>query len=215
MTTGNHEPRTGDRSSSGRWRRRKEARPQEIVDAALGVFAERGYAATRMDDVAKRAGVTKGTLYLYFPNKEELFKAVIRGTLVKELMRITGIAGSAPVSIDSMIADFERLVETPVGALPKLVLGEAANFPEIARYYLDEVVGRGLEAIRGVLRREIDAGNFRKVDVEHAAYCVVAPLLLALMWKHSLAYVADRPLDIAKLCRAHLDLLRNGLAAAG
>jgi AcrR family transcriptional regulator len=199
-------------SPTTRWQRRKEARPQEILSAALSVFAERGYAATRLDDVARRAGVTKGTLYLYFPNKEELFKAVIRGTLVRELVRITSAAGAAsPASIDDMIADFERLADSPIGAIPKLVLGEATNFPEIARFYLDEVVARGLSAIRAMLQRGIEDGAFRAVDPEYAAYCVVAPLLLGVLWKHSLGQVAHDTLDIAALCRTHRDLLLNGL----
>jgi len=199
-------------SPAARWQRRKEARPAEILGAALAVFAERGYAATRLDDVARRAGVTKGTLYLYFPNKAELFKAVIRGTLVPELKRITAAAAEAsPVSIDHMIADFERLAQSPLGAIPKLVVSEAANFPEIARFYRDEVVARGVDAIRAMLRRGIDAGAFRAVDPEYAAYCVVAPLLLGVLWNHSLGQVADDPLDLAALCRTHRDLLLQGL----
>jgi AcrR family transcriptional regulator len=194
-----------------RWQRRKEARPQEILASALTVFAERGYAATRLDDVARRAGVTKGTLYLYFPNKEELFKAVIRDTLVPALAGIGEMDGEDPLA--TLLATFQRLADSPIGALPKLVLGEAANFPEIARFYFDEVVTRGLAAVRGMLRRQVRAGRFRNVDVDHAAYCVVAPLLLAMLWKHSLAPVADRPLDVAALCRAHHDLLLDGLRA--
>lgn len=197
--------------TSRRWQRRKEARPQEILAAALTVFAERGYAATRLDDVARRAGVTKGTVYLYFPNKEELFKAVIRDTLVPALADIGDMDGDDPLA--TLMTAFQRLADSPIGALPKLVLGEAANFPEIARFYLDEVVTRGLAAIRGMLRRQIRAGRFRAVDVDHAAYCVVAPLLLGVLWKHSLGQVADRPLDIAALCRTHHDLLLDGLRA--
>jgi AcrR family transcriptional regulator len=204
-----------DRPMAGKWRRRKDDRPQEIVAAALESFAERGYEATRLDDVARRAGVTKGTLYLYFPNKEELFKAVIRGTLIHELTRITETAADNPPSIESLIVEFQRLANTPIGAIPKLVLGEAANFPEIARFYLEEVVGRGLRAIRAMLQHGIDAGTFRPVDTEYAAYCVVAPLLLAMLWKHSLGTVADHPLDLAALCRAHHDLLLNGLRQRG
>jgi AcrR family transcriptional regulator len=195
-----------------KWQRRKEARPSEILAAALAQFAERGYAATRLDDVARRAGVTKGTLYLYFPNKEELFKAVIRDTLVPELIRLTTVSATpSAASIDGMIADFQRLAASPVGAIPKLVLGEAANFPEIARFYLDEVVGRGLQAIRAMLQRGVDAGTFRAIDTEFAAYCVIAPLLLAVLWTHSFGHVAERPLDIANLCNAHRDLLLHGL----
>jgi AcrR family transcriptional regulator len=198
----------------GRWQRRKEARPQEILAAALTVFAERGYAATRLDDVAKRAGVTKGTLYLYFPNKEQLFISVVRGTLLPELMRIGEEASalSALASIDAIIANFERLAASPIGAIPKLVLGEAGNFPEIARFYADEVAARGLGMIRALLQRGVDRGEFRAIDIEHAAYCVVAPLLLGVLWTHTLApHATAARLDIAALCRAHLDLMLNGL----
>ncbi len=194
-----------------KWRRRKEARPQEILAAALTTFVEHGYAATRLEDVARRAGVTKGTLYLYFPNKEELFKAVIRDTLVPTLASIGAMSGVDPIA--ALLATFQRLADTPVGALPKLVLGEAANFPEIAHFYLDEVVTPGLAAIRVMLRRQVRAGNFRKIDVNHAAYCVIGPLLLAMLWQHSLGPVAKRPLNVAALIRAHHDLLLNGLLA--
>ena len=167
----------------------------------MAQFAESGYTATRLDDVARRAGVTKGTLYLYFPNKEELFKAVVRDALIPELVRIADASGTpSAASIDSMIADFQRLAASPIGAIPKLVVGEAANFPEIARFYLDEVVGRGLDAIRAVLQRGVDSGAFRAIDVEYAAYCVVAPLLLGVLWTHSLGRFAAQPLDIASFC---------------
>lgn len=198
-------------TTAAKWRRRKEARPQEILAAALTVFAERGYTATRLDDVARKAGVTKGTVYLYFPNKEELFKAVIRDSLLPTLTSIGAMDGDDPLAM--LLEAFQRLADSPIGALPKLVLGEAANFPEIARFYLDEVVARGLAAIRAMLRRQVRAGRFRQVDVDHVAYCVVAPLLLALLWKHSFGPVADRPLDVAALCRAHHDLLLDGLRA--
>jgi AcrR family transcriptional regulator len=198
-------------ATAAKWRRRKEARPQEILAAALTVFAERGYTATRLDDVARKAGVTKGTVYLYFPNKEELFKAVIRDSLLPTLTSIGAMDGDDPLAM--LLEAFQRLADSPIGALPKLVLGEAANFPEIARFYLDEVVARGLAAIRAMLRRQVRAGRFRHVDVDHAAYCVVAPLLLAMLWKHSLGPVADRPLDVAALCRVHHDLLLDGLRA--
>jgi AcrR family transcriptional regulator len=199
--------------AAARWHRRKEARPHEIVAAALAEFGERGYAATRLDDVARRAGVTKGTLYLYFPNKEELFKAVIRDTLVPALNRI-GEAPAAPTvaaTIEQMVAAFQALAGSPIAAIPKIVIGESGNFPEITRFYLDEVISRGLDVIRTILGRGVDSGEFRAIDTEHAAYCAMAPLLLALLWTHSFGPVADRPLDVAALCRAHLDLLLNGL----
>src|SRR6266436_4550401 len=144
---------------STRWRRRKDARPGEIVAAGLACFAERGFAATRLDAVAKRAGVTKGTLYLYFPNKEELFKAVVRQAIVANIARgealVAESAEPAPVLLERLIRHWAQLIPTPASAIPKLVLAEAGNFPDLARFYLDEVVNRGRALIRGVIRKGI------------------------------------------------------------
>src|SRR5215472_4927653 len=130
------------------WQRRKAERPAEIAAAALTCFAERGYAATRLDDVARRAGVTKGTLYLYFPNKEEIFKAVVRQVVVPNLTRSEEIVRQskepAPAVLGQLIANWSQVMATPASAIPKIVLAEAGNFPDIARFYLDEVVHRGV-----------------------------------------------------------------------
>ena len=198
-----------------RWRRRKEERPGEILAAALETFVERGYAATRLDDVAKRAGVTKGTLYLYFPNKEELFKAVVRAALVPTLERVAEAAAQAQVPIATVMAglfaSFKALASSPVVGLPKLVLAESGNFPEIARFYHDEVVARGLAGIKALLDRGVASGEFRLIDTSLAAFCVAGPLLLALLWARTMGPVSGRTLDFEALSKVHLDLLLNGL----
>ena len=202
---------------SVRWRRRKTARPAEILDAALAAFAERGFAATRLDDVAARAGITKGTLYLYFSSKEELFKAVVRQQLVPNIERAEAIAASAPVPslelLERLVGLFSQIIASPLSAIPKLVLTEAGNFPDLARFYLEEVVDRGKGLLRRVLERGIEAGELRPVDTESAVMCVVAPLLLGALWRHSFERHTGRPLDIDALCRTDLDLLRRGLVA--
>ena len=209
-------PKPIESNSSARWRRRKTARPSEILSAALASFADRGFAATRLDDVAARAGVTKGTLYLYFRNKEELFKAVVRQELVPAIERAEAmVADSAVPSIvllEQLAGLFARIVSSRLSAIPKLVMTEAGNFPEIARFYLEEVVHRGMHLLRAVLERGIEAGELRRIDTQSAVMCVIAPLLLAALWRHSLERHAARPLDIDALCRTHLDLLRRGLA---
>jgi AcrR family transcriptional regulator len=200
---------------AGRWRRRKADRPAEILSAALDCFAERGFAATRLEDVAARAGVTKGTLYLYFPGKEELFRALVRQELLPNVERLEAAAGG-PGAAAEMLA---RLVAVWAGhvapsrasVLPKLILTEAGNFPELAKFYLDEVIRRGLRLLRSILRRGVESGEFRPIDVEHTAFCVVGPLLLSVLWKHTFDPHAGQPLDVAALCRAHLDTLLNGL----
>ena len=201
-------------TSTCRWRRRKEARPAEILRAALDCFAERGFAATRLDDVAQRAGVTKGTLYLYFASKEELFKAVVREAIVAGIARSEARIGDAsepaPQLLDYVLRGWAALSETPGGAISKLMLAEAGNFPELARFYLDEVVYRGRSLVRRVLNAGIARGEFRAVDVESAVTCVIAPLILAMLWRHSFAQ-HDVALDVEALCRVHLQLLCEGL----
>jgi len=202
---------------STRWRRRKEARPGEILDAALACFAERGFAATRLDAVAKRAGITKGTLYLYFPNKEELFKAVVRQSIVATIARgealVAESAAPAPLLLERLIQHWAELIPTPASAIPKLVLAEAGNFPDLARFYLDEVVNRGRDLIRGVIRKGVARGEFRAVDIESGTYCVIAPMVLAMLWRHSFAPHDSEPVDAKVLADAHLQLLLRGLVA--
>jgi AcrR family transcriptional regulator len=200
-----------------RWTRRKDARPAEIVAAALDCFAERGFAGTRLDDVASRAGVTKGTLYLYFPNKQELFKAVVRETLLPHLDRILGGAEGIPPDprerIRQAVEVFStKVLGTSLAVIPKLVLAEAGNFPEIARFYLDEVVHRGRAVLVGAIRRGVELGQFRAVDPDHAFYTLIAPLLFAALWQNSLGPYDDRPLDGAAMIRQHLEIVFRGLA---
>ena len=199
----------------GRWRRRKAARPAEILSAALDCFAERGFAATRLEDVAARAGVTKGTIYLYFPGKVELFKALVRQELLPNIERLEAAAagpGSAAEMLGRLVAVWvEYVAPSRFAVVPKLVIAEAGNFPELAKFYLREVVQRGLRLLQSVLRRGVEVGELRPVDVEHTAFCVVGPLLLSVLWKHTFDAHAGRPLDVAALGRAHLDALLNGL----
>jgi len=207
-----------DDTPSPRWRRRKEARPQEIVDAALDVFTERGFAATKLEEIAARAGVSKGTLYLYFPNKEELFKAVVRSAIVPNLEMAEHLLHGFPgPSMEIMARLLEgiggRIMASKAGGIPKLMIAEAGNFPDLARFYLDEVIGRGFRVIGAVLERGIARGEFRPVNVEHTVRLVIAPMLMIALWRTSFEPVDDRPLDVAGLLAEHLDHLRRALAA--
>ena len=196
---------------STRWRRRKDARPGEIVAASLACFAERGFAATRLEDVARRAGVTKGTLYLYFPNKEELFKAVVRQAVVPNIVLgealVAHSSEPAPVLLERLIARLQAAMVAPASAIPKIVIAEAGNFPDIARFYLEEVIERGLRLVRRVLKAGVARGEFRPMDVDGTAFCVVAPMVLGMLWRHSFARHERRPLDANALCRAHVQIL--------
>ena len=198
-----------------RWRRRKDSRPGEILEAALDCFAERGFAATRLEDVAARAGVTKGTAYLYFKNKEDLFKAVVSDYVVPAIEQFEA-AARAPGPVSELLRSiavmfFEKVYKTRFSALPKLVISEASNFPELARFYLDEVIDRGRRLLTTLIRRGIASGEFRQFDVEYTVYRMIAPLVFSALWKHSLGPFDAKPLDAAALVRCHIELVLCGL----
>jgi len=199
-----------------RWTRRKEARPEEITAAALELFVEKGFANTRLEDVAARAGVSKGTLYLYFANKEELFKAVVREALVARLVefrgRIDHFQGSSFELLRLVFKTWwERIGSTRISGIPKLIISEARNFPEIARFYVEEVIKPGRETLAAVVRRGVERGEFRKVDPDTVAHLLAAPMLQISLWRNSLECCSDDRLDPEALIEAHVEILSRGL----
>ena len=165
-----------------RWRRRKEARPAEIVAAALTCFAERGFAATRLEAIAQRAGVTKGTLYLYFESKEALFEAMVRQSIVpllasREEMIEHSTASNTELLTALLMSFPEAIIDQPITAIPKIVLSEAGNFPALAKFYNEEVIGRGRRLVRKLVERGIARGEFRPVDLDHVFFSVMAPVV--------------------------------------
>src|SRR2546423_14421813 len=201
-----------------RWQRRKDARPPEILDAALAVFAQKGFAATRLDDVAAKAGITKGTIYLYFDSKQALFEALARQSVGAQIDQVTaqlaGFSGST--------ADLLRFVLTTMGqfaitsdriVLPRLVLAEAANFPELAAFWRREVVDRGIGLMSGIIERGIARGEFRPVEPQHAARLCVAPVLVIMLWRTTFAQFDEAPYDYQGLIETHLRTLLKGLEA--
>jgi len=210
----------GVRSPVPRWRRRKSARPAELIDAALAVFVERGYAATRLDDVAKHAGVTKGTMYLYFENKEALFKAMVRDRIVGHIAAteeiVEGYEGSArEMFVLLMERWWERAVEGPMGGLAKLIMSEVGTFPDLARFYFSEVVTRNLKLFEHALRVGMARGEFRRVDPVVAARLAVAPMMMAAIWQFTFARcVEGAQIEPRRYFEAHVDTLLAGLAPA-
>ena len=200
-----------------RWRRRKEARPGEILAAALDEFVDRGYAATRLEDVARRAGVTKGTVYLYFTNKEDLFKAVVRESFVPELARgeraLAEFTGTSRELFRELINRWwTALGSSRLSGIPKLMTAEAANFPDLARFYYEEVVKRGHRLIGAVLQRGVDRGEFREMDVPTTVRLVMAPLMFQLVMKHSFHRCVDDPLSPPALMERHIEVFLDGIA---
>jgi len=200
----------------GRWERRKEARPQELLAAALDLFVERGYAATRLDDVAAKAGVSKGTLYLYFTNKEDLFKAVIREHLLPLLSEAEQAmehfeGHSRDLLRDLMLRWWNNMGETQLSGITKLMLAESGNFPEVAKFYHDEFIQRGNAIIQRALERGMDRGELRRLDPEQVTMVVVAPMIKLMLWKHSFAACQPEPVDPLAYLHTYIDILFNGL----
>ncbi len=200
--------------------RRKEARPLELLDAALGLFVERGFASTRSEDVAVRAGVSKGTLYLYYPSKEELLKAVIRHHVVNPIAEgmetIRSFQGSSADLLALMLRLWwERIGETPAAGILKLMMSEGGNFPEIAQFYVDEVINPSNAMMGSMVQRGIDSGEFRPVDVRNVVSVLCGTLVFMAVNKHSLSGCAPTPpLDPKAVIEAQIDLVLNGLTIA-
>lgn len=202
--------------------RRKEARPGELLAAALELFVEKGYAATRSEEVARRAGVSKGTLFLYFASKEELFKAVVRENLAGRFpeweAEFDAYTGSTPEMLRyAMQMWWQRVGATPASGITKLMMSEASNFPELAAFYQQEVIQPGHDLIRRILQRGVDRGEFRPIDMEHGIYLVLAPMIFLMTWKHSLGACSDcsTVLDPEKYLELQVQTLLHGLCPPG
>ena len=202
------------------WTRRKQARPGEILEAAQQVFAEKGFAATRMEDIAARAGVTKGTIYLYFPGKEEVFKTLAResvgATLTDAALQASRYEGSAReflimflTAVATMIQNSERV------ALPKIIISESGNFPELARFWRTEVIDKAMALLSGVIAKGIARGELRDLPPEHVARLCIAPLLLSIIWRTTFETYDKTPFDYRQLFETHIDVLLKGLAPEG
>ncbi|MEY4725525.1 MAG: HTH-type transcriptional regulator RutR [Pseudomonadota bacterium] len=200
--------------------RRKEARPGELVKAALELFVEKGFAATRVDEVAARAGVSKGTLFLYFPSKEDLFKAVIRENIAnlfpawnEEFKAFTG--SSADMLHYAMDLWWHNVGNTPASGIVKLVLSEAQNFPDTAAFYQREVVEPGTQLLRSILQRGVDSGEFCPMDTHQSVFSIISPMMFLMMWKHSMGACASSAniMDPQAFIHLHVDLLINGVRA--
>lgn len=199
-----------------KWRRRKQARPGEIVEAAFAVFAEKGFAAARLDDIAARAGVSKGALYLYFETKEALFRAVVHDMVAPNVAALTGFAETFP----GPFADLVRLMlpraaqvltATGAGKVVKMVVGEGRNFPELARAWHDEVITPALGALRRRVERAQGEGELIAGDARYYAYSLMGPLLLGVIWREVMEPVGAEPVDLEALAAQHVEAVLGGI----
>jgi TetR/AcrR family transcriptional regulator len=201
--------------------RRKEARPGELLAAALELFVEKGFAATKAEEVARRAGVSKGTLFLYFASKEELFKAVVRENIAgrfpewnAELDTYSG--DTAELLRHFMYMWWARVGATKAAGLAKLMMSESSNFPELAAFYQKEVIEPGHHLIRRILQRGVDRGEFRAIDLKYGMYIVLAPMIFLMTWSRSLGACAGdpQPLVPEEYLAAQVDTILHGLCVA-
>lgn len=197
-------------------KRRPEARPSEILAAALELFSERGFAATRLEDVAARAGLSKAAIYLYFDDKSALLMAIIKETASTNVEPIRAVvaAHTGPVAplmrmVLELLAD--RIRNSSLPKLIKLVISESRTQPEIGKLYLDNVVGAAMPIVQSLIERGIAGGEFRAVDAGLAVRCFVAPMLLAALWSTVFEPIGAPVVDVPALARLHADLIIRGL----
>jgi TetR/AcrR family transcriptional regulator len=187
--------------------------------AALDLFVSKGFAATRVEEVASLAGVSKGTLFLYFPSKEELFKAVVRehisGRFAQWGEDIQHFDGNSQDMLRHFLMSWwQHIGGTKAAGIPKLMLSESRNFPELAAFYQQEVIQPGCKLVASVLQRGVARGEFRPLDIQNSVYMVLAPLLFLNVWEHSLGARCDATMHIEpeKYLGLQLDMLQRGFS---
>ena len=192
-----------------RYKRRKEDRPHEITAAALAAFAEKGYAGTRVEEVAKRAGVSKGLLYLYFKTKEELFKAVVRSFVIPRIDALTASVATSDLSAEEIIRGpligfMKSLPRSPVGVVVRLMISEGSKHPDLVTFYWDNVVSRGIDTLAAIVDRGVANGEFRRTAVSDMPHVLVLPAVFSLIFT---IVFGDQSLDTDKLIDTHIDIV--------
>ena len=199
--------------SEPRYHRRKEERPQEIAEAALAAFSEKGYAGTRVEEVAKRAGVSKGLLYLYFKTKEELFKAVVRSFVMPKIDTMAdGIAKSdmpAEEILRGPLAKFMKsLPGSPISVVVRLMVSEGSKHPDLVKFYWDNVASRGIGTLQAIVDRGVQRGEFRRTAVNDMPHLLILPALFSVIFT---IVFGKRSIDTDELIDAHIDIILGHL----
>ncbi len=201
-------PKVSPEPASNRASRAAERR-QAIIDAALDEFIARGFTATRLDDVARRAGVAKGTIYLHFKDKESMFEELIRTGLVPLIGQLHApppAGGSVRAALEGFAKTFaQEVVTTRRGDIVRLIVAEGARFPAIADFYYREVVSRGLAGMRSLIELGIKSGEIRQQGLTRFPQIIVAPAIIAVIWQG--LFSKHAPLDATEMLRVHLDLI--------
>lgn len=201
-----------------RFQRRKEDRPAEITEAALAAFSEKGFAATKVEDVAKRAGVSKGLLYLYFRTKEDLLKAVIRSFVQPRVAELTDIVakwdGTSEEFLRGPFLGFiQGLPASPARVIVRLMVSEGHKHPDVVAYYWDNVISEGLAALRQLVARGVSRGEFNENALDEFPHLIAAPVIFSLVYK--LVFERQQSLDTDRMLEVHVDILLNYLISGG
>ena len=212
-------PSSSAPSARGR-SRRKEARPAELLEAATRLFVEKGYAATKVEEVAALAQVSKGTLFLYYPSKQALLKAVVReniaGRFAEWQAELEAFAGTTPELVRYAFQVWqERIGDTYAGGICKLMASECCNFPELASFYLEEVVEPGNALVRRILERGVARGELLPLDLDAAIHLITTPMFAYIHWRHSIGMLYPQSLGVSAplYFQTHVDNLLRGLSA--
>lgn len=200
-----------------KFRRRAEARPDEVLDAALELFIEKGYAATRVEDIARRAGLSKGAVYLYFASKEALLEGLVRRAILPiadtALATVGNFEGDPRLVISLVLRMLaERFADPKTLAMPKLIFREVLGFPELAAMYRREVLDRVIPMMEGLIRKGIEQGYLRPVDPGLTIRSIIGPLLLHIAMAEVFGIVPEGGLSFDKLIDNHLTILFDGLS---
>jgi AcrR family transcriptional regulator len=195
-------------------KRRKEARPAELIEAGLQEFAKNGFAGTRLDDVAQRAGVAKGTIYLYFADKEALFMAAARSRVSPVLDEMAGFVDGYPGTTRDLLRFMfgtlhQQLVESDLKVLIRIIIAEGERFPAVTGYYYDEVISKGRALLERVIRRGLARGEVRTGAAADLPVILFAPALMAAVWR--LCFDRHASISPEAFLAAHCNLVFDGL----
>lgn len=207
-----------DKSPEPKWRRRADARPNEVMDAALELFMKKGFAATRVEEIAASAGLSKGAIYLYFNSKEDILKGLIQRSIIPIVENSERLAKTMTGDPQATISTFVRLITQHMSdprlfAIPRLIISEAGNFPDLAQMYRDEVIVRGFSVLESMIEEGIEKGLFRPMNSRLAFRNIIGPVIANLLLLNIFQVEDDPSFTPEQFAESHLDILFNGLLA--